>query len=138
MWYTSLHRMASDGACVSQAGCGPAPVADSPVRSVPLLLRGAVVCAQDAGKPVESGYLDRRCATKQALSSGDVRPDGGGGGGAGAGARRRGYLAQHQLFEQIPALARDVAQPEYCALGEGLLQSVNAWLGPAGTVRAPC
>ena len=50
---------------------------------------------------------------------------------------KKGYLAQHQLFEQVPALAHDILQPEYCALGEGLLQSVNAWLGPAGTVRPP-
>ena len=27
-------------------------------------------------------------------------------------------------------------RPEYCALGEGELRSVNAWFGPAGTVRA--
>lgn len=47
---------------------------------------------------------------------------------------RRGYLAQHPLFEQIPALARDIAQPEYCILGEGIVRSVNAWFGPAGTV----
>ena len=26
-------------------------------------------------------------------------------------------------------------QPEYCALGDGALQSINAWFGPAGTVR---
>ena len=55
----------------------------------------------------------------------------------GSGAQKKGYLAQHQLFEQIPALARDIMTPEYCALGEGLLQSVNAWLGPTGTVSAP-
>lgn len=49
-------------------------------------------------------------------------------------ARTVGYLAQHPLFEQIPELARDIAQPEYCSLGEGVLHSVNAWFGPAGTV----
>ena len=46
-----------------------------------------------------------------------------------------GYLAQHPLLEQIPELRADVAEPVYCALGEGHLQSVNAWFGPAGTVR---
>ncbi len=55
--------------------------------------------------------------------------DGGEGGG-----RDTGYLAQHPLLEQIPELRADVEQPEYCALGEGDLRSVNAWFGPAGTV----
>ncbi|GBF98434.1 hypothetical protein Rsub_11079 [Raphidocelis subcapitata] len=57
--------------------------------------------------------------------------------GAAAGQRgqqRRGYLAQHELFSQIPALAADIAAPDYTALGEDGLRSVNAWLGPAGTV----
>ena len=45
-----------------------------------------------------------------------------------------GYLAQHPLFEQIPELAKDIAEPEYCSLGSGNLQSVNAWFGPARTV----
>jgi lysine-specific demethylase 8 len=48
--------------------------------------------------------------------------------------RRRGYLAQHELFDQIPALATDIRTPDYCALGEDGLRSVNAWFGPAGTV----
>ncbi len=49
-----------------------------------------------------------------------------------------GYLAQHPLFEQIPELARDIREPEYCSLGKGVLHSVNAWLGPAGTVGSCC
>jgi hypothetical protein len=48
----------------------------------------------------------------------------------------RGYLAQHPLFDQIPALAADIREPPYCVLGEGQLQSVNAWFGPPGTVRS--
>lgn len=54
-----------------------------------------------------------------------------------------GYLAQHPLFDQVPALRRDIAIPDYCALSypmahhEGSAQedvAVNAWFGPAGTV----
>jgi hypothetical protein len=44
------------------------------------------------------------------------------------------YLAQHQLFEQIPALAADILTPDYCMLGSKGVSSVNAWFGPAGTV----
>ncbi|KAL3161338.1 hypothetical protein ABBQ32_010236 [Trebouxia sp. C0010 RCD-2024] len=44
-----------------------------------------------------------------------------------------GYLAQHPLFDQIPALRNDIQEPAYCVLGEGEVQSVNAWFGPAGT-----
>ncbi|KAL9026918.1 MAG: hypothetical protein Q9196_004490 [Gyalolechia fulgens] len=67
-------------------------------------------------------------------------------------ASRRGYLAQHDLFSQIPTLRNDIAVPDYCytvpphpkasgsagtskpppaQLDEPLL---NAWFGPAGTV----
>lgn len=61
-----------------------------------------------------------------------------------------GYLAQHDLFAQIPSLRNDICIPDYCyttppplppppharkhqtpRLSEPLL---NAWLGPAGTV----
>lgn len=47
----------------------------------------------------------------------------------------RGYLAQHPLFEQVPALANDIRTPDYCTLGRrGALVACNAWLGPPGTV----
>lgn len=67
-------------------------------------------------------------------------------------ANRLGYLAQHDLFSQIPTLRNDIAVPDYCytvppdlklqgsaaiskpslpLLEEPLL---NAWFGPAGTV----
>ncbi|KAJ0403732.1 hypothetical protein P43SY_003037 [Pythium insidiosum] len=56
--------------------------------------------------------------------------------------RRVGYLAQHHLFEQIPALARDIMTPDYCTIrrnedDEALEEediAVNAWFGPEGTV----
>lgn len=46
----------------------------------------------------------------------------------------KGYLAQHPLFDQIPALRNDIQEPAYCILGEGTMQSINAWFGPGGTV----
>ena len=67
----------------------------------------------------------------------------------------RAYLAQHQLFDQVPALRRDIIIPDYCCLsiedegeGEGeegdesrsvvssavVAPRVNAWLGPTGTL----
>ena len=44
------------------------------------------------------------------------------------------YLAQHQLLEQVPALAADVIEPEYIALGASGVSAVNAWMGPPGHV----
>eukprot|EP00438_Fugacium_kawagutii_P019286 Skav217189 [mRNA] locus=scaffold557:47403:64110:+ [translate_table: standard] len=44
------------------------------------------------------------------------------------------YMAQHQLLLQIPELRSDILVPHYCSLGE--LQTVNVWIGTAGTVTA--
>ena len=38
------------------------------------------------------------------------------------------YLAQHALFDQIPRLRRDVATPDYCALGDSEVRT-NCWIG---------
>lgn len=43
------------------------------------------------------------------------------------------YLAQHQLLEQIPELQEDIIIPDYCH-ATGNIVSINAWIGPAGTV----
>ena len=52
-----------------------------------------------------------------------------------------GYLAQHNLFEQIPELANDFVIPDLCAacINDYSASSsdpvdINAWFGPAGTV----
>ena len=45
-----------------------------------------------------------------------------------------GYLAQTQLLEQVPDLMRDLAIPDYCAMGAtSSVPTINVWLGPAGT-----
>eukprot|EP00929_Paragymnodinium_shiwhaense_P107180 TRINITY_DN73247_c0_g1_i1.p1 TRINITY_DN73247_c0_g1~~TRINITY_DN73247_c0_g1_i1.p1 ORF type:complete len:544 (+),score=109.28 TRINITY_DN73247_c0_g1_i1:112-1743(+) len=42
------------------------------------------------------------------------------------------YLAQHLMLFQMPELQKDIAVPQYCALGS--LRTVNIWLGTVGTV----
>lgn len=61
----------------------------------------------------------------------------------------KGYLAQHDLFAQIPSLRADIAIPDYCYTTPAALSSnpsnvtpvaqldapqLNAWFGPADTI----
>ena len=45
---------------------------------------------------------------------------------------KMGYLAQHNLLDQVKELKDDVEIPEYCYTGED--PDINAWFGPAATV----
>jgi len=49
--------------------------------------------------------------------------------------REIGYLAQTQLFDQIPQLGKDFYVPEYCTLANSDSEpKIQAWFGPMGTV----
>ncbi|CRK99551.1 CLUMA_CG012868, isoform A [Clunio marinus] len=43
------------------------------------------------------------------------------------------YLAQHDLFDQIPELRKDFSIPDYCAVGTGET-IIKSWIGPANTI----
>uniref|UniRef100_A0A5S6QZL0 JmjC domain-containing protein 5 n=1 Tax=Trichuris muris TaxID=70415 RepID=A0A5S6QZL0_TRIMR len=52
-----------------------------------------------------------------------------------ANSKEVGYLAQYDLFEQIPELRDDIAVPEYCCLAcDPDNVDINAWFGPKNTV----
>lgn len=44
-----------------------------------------------------------------------------------------GYLAQHDLFDQIPVLRKDIAIPDFCAIGSGET-IIKSWIGPKNTI----
>ncbi|XP_058115908.1 bifunctional peptidase and arginyl-hydroxylase JMJD5 isoform X2 [Anopheles coustani] len=46
---------------------------------------------------------------------------------------RTAYLAQHDLFDQVPALRRDITVPDYIGRTDANPR-IKAWLGPKGTV----
>lgn len=46
-----------------------------------------------------------------------------------------GYLAQHDLFDQIPLLRKDFSVPDYCAVGIGD-PLIKSWIGPANTISS--
>lgn len=53
----------------------------------------------------------------------------------------KGYLAQHNLFDQVPELFNDIAYPHYCFTSRDGREisddpDVNAWFGPKGTVSS--
>ena len=80
-----------------------------------------------AGEEVETGG-----------GGGESKSESKSGGAVGGKSTSKGvaYLAQHQLFEQLPSLLRDFDPPPVCDVAGGL-QRVNAWVGTAGTVT-PC
>ncbi|XP_054164243.1 lysine-specific demethylase 8-like [Oppia nitens] len=47
-----------------------------------------------------------------------------------------GYLAQHNLFDQIEELMADISIPDFCSITdeECVDVDINAWFGPKGTV----
>eukprot|EP01119_Soliformovum_irregulare_P024544 TRINITY_DN8814_c0_g1_i1.p1 TRINITY_DN8814_c0_g1~~TRINITY_DN8814_c0_g1_i1.p1 ORF type:complete len:287 (-),score=76.12 TRINITY_DN8814_c0_g1_i1:126-986(-) len=94
-------------------------------------------CAGHRTVPVEVGkhYLDKdwtqKLITLEKFIDDFVHPD--------EADPNKGYLAQTQLFEQIPELKKDIAVPMYCALTlrddeECTEPIINAWFGPMGTV----
>lgn len=47
------------------------------------------------------------------------------------------YLAQHNLFDQIPQLRHDIVVPEYCCVSDTdceIQLDIKAWVGPKGTI----
>ena len=46
-----------------------------------------------------------------------------------------GYLAQHQLLSQVPALRDDILTPDFCFTGDSDQEpDINVWIGPGGTI----
>jgi len=65
-----------------------------------------------------SDFVDSILGGSSGGSDGGRGGEGGSGGsaGGGSGGGKIGYLAQHDLFEQIPELRADLSLPDYTAL----------------------
>lgn len=95
-----------------------------------------------------SDFIDRHLAPAAMLGAETTSPSRKRARGSGGTPARLGYLAQHALLEQVPALGADVRVPDYCALStepasdddddererEQGPARANVWLGPGGTV----
>lgn len=46
---------------------------------------------------------------------------------------RSGYLAQHDFFDQVPKLRRDIIVPDYCAISS-IDPTIKSWIGPKNTI----
>ncbi|XP_070509952.1 bifunctional peptidase and arginyl-hydroxylase JMJD5 [Chironomus tepperi] len=47
---------------------------------------------------------------------------------------QKAYLAQHDLFDQIPELSKDFTTPDYCAIGNQDPVIIKSWIGPKNTI----
>lgn len=47
---------------------------------------------------------------------------------------QKAYLAQHDLFDQIPVLMQDFIVPDYCAIGNDEPVIIKSWIGPKNTI----
>lgn len=52
---------------------------------------------------------------------------------AGSDIKKSGYLAQHDLFDQIPHLRKDIFVPDFCAISSSE-PVIKSWIGPANTI----
>lgn len=52
---------------------------------------------------------------------------------AGSNSSSSGYLAQHDLFDQIPQLRKDFLVPDYCAISSKD-PVIKSWIGPSNTI----
>jgi hypothetical protein len=102
----------------SGAGGGWKEEAESCMRSRQLGVSTAVASAgpHELVEGPSSTVAESSCRVDTAGSSARGSECGWSAHGAGASQPAWGYLAQHQLFEQLPLLRRDIAIPEYCSL----------------------
>lgn len=49
--------------------------------------------------------------------------------------KTKAYLAQHDLFDQIPLLKKDFIVPDYCAISSND-PVIKSWIGPKGTISS--